>query len=128
VNEVHLGLNDLALSLGLRNRWLALGEEMVDQAATLVRAAGRRLGLGGIGRPGDRTLPVPSDLIYSEFARLGATAALLARSFGVESTNDLAADIRRARARLAAAFLESPDTLAARHQELLRHASAADTW
>ena len=128
VDEVHLGLNDLALSLGLRNRWLTLGDDMVNQAAALVRAAGRRLGLGGLGRPGDRTLPIPSDLIYSEYARLGATGALVARSFGAGSSPDLTADIRQARAQLATCFREPPDTLAARHQELLRRASAADTW
>ena len=81
VDEVHVGLNDLALSLGLANRWLVLADDLMLDVGRRVIAAGLRFGLGGLGRAGDDTLPIPSDLVYAEHARTGATAALVSRSF-----------------------------------------------
>ena len=34
-----------------------------------------------LGRACDDALPIPSDLVYAQYPRLGATAAWLARSF-----------------------------------------------
>ena len=94
VDEVHIGLNDLALSLGVRNRWLALAGDLTVRAGSIVTGAGKRFGLGAVGRPGDRGLPVPVDLVYAEYPRTGATAALLSRSFFRDGEGeDLAADI-----------------------------------
>ena len=81
LSEVHFGLNDLALAFGLANRFAVLRHPEVADAARVFRDAGMRLGAGGIGRAGDAGLPIPSDLIYAQYARLGATAALIARSF-----------------------------------------------
>ena len=81
LREVHFGLNDLALGFGLDNRFAVLRHTAVEDAAALLRARGLRVGVGGIGRAGDESLPIPSDLIYAQYARLGATGALIARSF-----------------------------------------------
>jgi hypothetical protein len=122
VDEVHLGLNDLALSLGLPNRWLALAGDVPARVGSAVCEAGLRFGLAGIGRVGDTTLPVPADLVYAQFARTGATAALLARSF---LGGDLAGEMRRARRRLAQWRAAGAQELAAAHAELGRRAAAA---
>lgn len=100
VDEVHIGLNDLALSLGAPNRFGLLATALLDEIAASVLGAGLPLGIGGIGRLGDTSLPVAPDLIYAQHARLGATAALIARSFLAPGI-DLAAEVRRTRARLA---------------------------
>jgi hypothetical protein len=81
IDEVFVGLNDLHLSLGLTNRFEILVSGLMEVIAKAVHAAGLRLGFGGIGRVSDHSLPVPSSLIYPQYARLGATSALLARSF-----------------------------------------------
>jgi hypothetical protein len=126
VDEIHVGLNDLALSLGLRTRWLALAGDRLDDAARAVRAAGRRFGFGGIGAAGDETLPIPADLIYAEYARVGATAALVARAFPTAA--DLGDAIARARSRLADWRAASPDALAAAHAAFAERAAALTSW
>jgi 2-keto-3-deoxy-L-rhamnonate aldolase RhmA len=126
VDEIHVGLNDLALSLGLATRWQVLAGERLAAAARAAQAAGRRFGFGGIGAVDDDALPIPADLIYAEYARIGATAALIARAF--PTAGDLAGQVARARARLASWRAASPAALAAAHAELCRRASALTIW
>ena len=128
VDEVHLGLNDLALSLRLPNRWLTLAGDLAVEAAARVHAAGVRFGLGGIGRAGQHCLPVPADLVYAEYARTGARAALLSRSFTDDPGLDLGYEVARARARLDRWLRESPEALAAAHAELGHRARTAAGW
>jgi hypothetical protein len=127
IDEIHIGLNDLALSLGLRNRWMALGGDLVTEASAIVLDADLRLGLGGIGRAGDANLPVPSDLVYAQYARTGARAALISRSF-FDGGADLATQVARARDALAAWCRRSPADLAAAHAELCRCAASSEVW
>lgn len=127
IDEIHVGLNDLALSLRLPNRWLALADDVVAAAGRKVHAAGLRFGLGGIGRVDDTSLPIPADLVYAQYARTGATAALISRSFlgsGAQRAN-LASEVARARARLTAWFRRTPDAVEAAHVELRGRALAA---
>ena len=128
VHEVHIGLNDLALSLGLRNRWQVLAGDLALEAGRAVRDAGRRFGLGGIGRPGDTDLPVPADLVYAEIARTGATATLLSRSFWRDGAEALEAEIALARKTLAAWRRRPRRDLDAAHAELAHCANAATVW
>jgi HpcH/HpaI aldolase/citrate lyase family protein len=129
VDEIHIGLNDLALSLGMPNRWLVLEGNVLVDAGRAVRAAGLRFGVGGIGRVDDTSLPVPSDLVYAQYARTGATAALISRSFldGDEPVN-LARAIADARARLALWSGRDEADLEAARAELGRAARAAAGW
>jgi hypothetical protein len=128
VDEIHLGLNDLALSLGLANRWLVLANELVSLAASRVLGAGLRFGLGGIGRVDDETLPIPSDLIYAEYARTGANAALLSRSFTGGLAGDLTLEVARVHERIAAWRGRDPLALAEAHAQLARRAGELATW
>jgi 2-keto-3-deoxy-L-rhamnonate aldolase RhmA len=128
VEEIHIGLNDLAISLGLRNRWMALSGDLVTEASVIVHEAGLRFGLGGIGRAGDATLPVPSDLVYAEYARTGARAALISRSFFNGGVANLNAEVARAREALASWCRRSPAELEAAHAELCRRAASAEVW
>jgi hypothetical protein len=99
LDEVHVGINDLALGLGLPNRFAVLLEPAVERLAATVRASGRRLGIGGIGRLDGPDLPVPADLVYARLAQLGAEAALLARSYAA-GDGDLGPAVRASRTRL----------------------------
>ncbi len=104
LTEVHFGLNDLGLGWGLRNRFEALLHPRLEFACALLRDAGIRFGIGGIGRVDDDSLPIPSDLVYARYVALGSTAALLARSFHRGLAHDgsaLAMAVVAARKRLA---------------------------
>jgi hypothetical protein len=128
VDEVHVGLNDLALSMGLPNRWLTLVGERIADAGAAVVASGRRFGLGGLGRPGDDALPIPADLVYAECVRTGATAALLSRSFHAAGAATFQDDLRRLRERLAFWFDRPAEALAAAHADLEHAARRAAGW
>lgn len=101
--EVHVGINDLALSLGMRNRFGVLDCEATERVSRCVREADLRFGIGGIGRAGDQALPIASELIYAQYPRLGATAALISRAFldGGDGEVDLIEQVALSRARLA---------------------------
>ena len=124
VDEIHIGLNDLALSLGLPTRWAILAGDRLAEAGAIVRAAGKRFGFGGIGRPGDTSLPMPADLIYAEYARTGATAALIARAFPQGAT--FAAEIARARTRLSEWRTAGADAIVGGPSRALRARVEAD--
>lgn len=130
VEEVHLGLNDLSLELGLPNRFSVLATDLVDRVAAAVSARGLRFGAGGIGRVDDPGLPVPGDLIYAQFARLRASAALISRSFLAPDPRavDLRREVDRSRRRLAEWALRPAAELEAARRELSERAGAAARW
>jgi hypothetical protein len=111
------------------NRWLVLADNQAVEAGAVVRAEGKRFGLGAVGRPSDRGLPIPVELVYAQYARTGATAALLSRSFLRAGMNgDLAPSVARLRAELSAWWQRSDAELAAAHDQLVRHAARADCF
>lgn len=79
VEEVHIGLNDLTLDLGLTFMFEPFYNGLVDAMAMTIRAAGLPFGIGGVARVGEGILPAES--ILSEHARLGSSAAILSRTF-----------------------------------------------
>ena len=104
VDEVHVGLNDLTLSLGdpARNRFAVLADDLMERIADAVHAAGLRFGVGGVGRVHSEGQTIPGDLIHAQYPRLGASAALIARSFLRPDSQpvDLPSEIRMLRQRL----------------------------
>lgn len=102
VGEIHVGLNDLHMDLGLRSHFELLTSGYMDRLCGRLRDTGLPFAFGGIGRARDESLPVPSDLVYAQYPRLGATGALVSRVFhaGGEGTLDWPAEVRRARERL----------------------------
>lgn len=118
-DEIHIGINDLALSIGNRERFSLLLSPLLDEAVEQIHAAGLPLGIAGIGRADDASLPVRPDLVYAELARLGATATLLARSFvRTEDGSRLTDDVLLARERLSYWRGRSDDDLIRSHMEL----------
>jgi 2-keto-3-deoxy-L-rhamnonate aldolase RhmA len=133
VDDVHVGINDLTLSLGRENanRFEVMATDLMARVGDAVLAAGLRFGVGGIGRAKNNDQVIPGDLIYAQYPRLGATAALIARSFFTakpgDAPVDVTAEIRRARERLAWWGTQSPADLEAARLELLARARGA-TW
>lgn len=102
IGEIHFGLNDMYLDMKLANHFEVLTSGFLDRLTDIVNAAGVPYGFAGIGRPNDSRLPIPSDLIYAQYPRLGATRALVARVFYTPDflTLDLTHEVSAARARL----------------------------
>jgi hypothetical protein len=80
LDEVHVGLNDLRLSLSTGNLFSAIVDGHIARVAAACAGTKIRFGFGGVTRPEDQ-LPIPPDCIIAEVVRHGARMALLGRSF-----------------------------------------------
>lgn len=130
VTEIHIGINDLALSMGMRNRFGVLDCELTNDVSRCVRAAGLRFGIGGVGRAGDESLPIPSDLIYAQYPRLGATAALISRAFLASAGQavDLTEEVKRSRESLAHWCAADPAELQQAQRSLRAALARCGAW
>jgi hypothetical protein len=132
IDNVHIGLNDLTLSLKMSNRFAVMADPLMDRIAGAVLSAGIRFGVGGVGRvvTSDDTLPIPSDLIYAQYPRLRATAALISRAFfgGEPESVDLTAEVRKARQRLDWWHMQSPAALDKALMAFRERTSSCATW
>ncbi|BBT15706.1 hypothetical protein WP8S17C03_17550 [Metapseudomonas otitidis] len=79
IDEVHIGLNDLHLELGMDFMFEPLVNGMIDSIAKMLRDYSIPFGIGGIARVGEGLLP--AELLLAEHVRLGSTAAILSRTF-----------------------------------------------
>lgn len=78
-DEVYLGLNDLALAMGLGFLMEPLAGGLVDHFCHEAHEAGMPYGFGGVGTVGGGL--VPAELILSEHVRLGSSRVILSRAF-----------------------------------------------
>ncbi len=79
IDEIHIGLNDLSLSYGLKFMFQLLADGTVENLCGRIRRKGITYGFGGIAALGRGMLP--AELIIREHYRLGSTGAILSRSF-----------------------------------------------
>lgn len=78
-DEIHIGLNDLRLSLGKDFIFEPVADGTVEKIVNIIKPYGIPYGFGGFGMPGEGVLP--ADLIIAEHYRLGSSMAILSRSF-----------------------------------------------
>ena len=78
-DEVYVGLNDLHLSLGHSFMFEPLANGLVEGLVNRAKAAGKRVGFGGIARMDEGELP--GSLVLAEHVRLGSQAVILSRTF-----------------------------------------------
>ncbi len=131
IEEIHLGINDLALSLESRSRFDVLASAEVGRVAACARERIVRLGIGGVGRFDDAYQPIAPDLLYAEYVRLGASASLLSRTFLARAPLDplaLAGDVARTRARIEYWRTAPPHARTRAHSELRRALLAREDW
>lgn len=123
-DQVHFGLNDLSLAMGLRFLFEPLVARLFDYSAALLTGRGIEFGIGGVARAGHGLLR--SECILGEHARLGSSWAILSRAMHggarnvgeLQATMDLNSEIaalRRVVSRWAAA---SAEELEANHARL----------
>lgn len=88
-DEVHIGLNDLAIGMGLNFLFEPLANRLLDSSAERLNESGIIWGFGGIARAGQGALP--AEVILGEHVRLGSQRVILSRAFhqGAESADEL---------------------------------------
>ena len=79
IDEIHIGLNDLHLSYGLKFMFELLSNGTVEMLCNKFKKSGKPYGFGGISKLGNGD--VPAELIVMEHYRLGSTRAILSRKF-----------------------------------------------
>ncbi len=126
IDEVIVGLNDLHLSTGVADHFELVVSELMTMISDQVRAHDVRFGFGGVARAGDNTLPIPSDLVLAQHARLSSTSAWLSRSFfgQAQTTIDLPHEVKLLRERLSFWTTRPRDELLAQRDLLRRHMGA----
>ena len=120
ISRVHIGLNDLAIDTESKNRFSLLCSDWMEEICAIPKRFETPFGLGGIARIVDGDMPMPPDLIYAQYARLGARCAVISRSF----TNDISAqqlggELAKSKARLDYWFAQSKEGLQEAHDELV---------
>lgn len=78
-DEVHIGLNDLSLGMGLSFLFEPLAVRLLDSAAELLNQRGVKWGFGGMARIGQGELP--AETLMGEHVRLGSQWVILSRAF-----------------------------------------------
>jgi len=79
IDEIHIGLNDLHLGMGLDFMFELLSGGIIDYISEKIRLKGIRFGFGGIAKINSGMLP--AELILSEHYRLGSEMVILSREF-----------------------------------------------
>lgn len=119
IQEVHIGLNDLHLTLGMRNHFELMCSPLMEDLCSLLRESGLPFGFGGVGKAKDNSLLIPSDLVYAQYPRLGATGALISRVFTKNLPNEkLPHAVKNARQRLAYWSEQRPSILSDMRDQL----------
>jgi hypothetical protein len=125
VDELMIGLNDLRLQLGVANHFEVLASPIMDGVCAVMRGDGRPFSVGGVARAGDAGMPIPSELVYAQYPRLGATGGLLTRAFVKDlPLADLSGAVATLRQRLSAWAHEDDAALEAARTELEKRAIA----
>lgn len=122
IDMIHIGLNDLHLSLGMKFMFQLLTDGIVENLANKIKAKGIPFGFGGIARLD--TGAVPGKFVLKEHYRLGSSMVIVSRSFcNTDKISDLnevkqifvngIAEIRRLEAEASAAASYFTDNEAA---------------
>lgn len=88
-DEVHIGLNDLSLGMGLNFLFEPLANRLLDPSAELLGEREIAWGVGGVARIGQGALP--AETVLGEHVRLGSRWVILSRAFhqGASSSAEL---------------------------------------
>jgi len=79
IDEIHIGLNDLHLSMGLDFMFELLSGGIIDYVCGKIKNKGIEYGFGGIAKLG--TGQLPAEDIIKEHYRLGSGMVILSRGF-----------------------------------------------
>jgi len=119
LDDLHIGLNDLHLDMGLDFMFELFGSGLLDHAASLIRAAGLPFGIGGVACIG--TGMIPAELLLGAHMHLGSERVILSRAFcqALEDGRSVEHEICKLRAYIAKENLNFP---------VLRHELNIRAW
>lgn len=80
IEEIHIGLNDLSISMGKKNLFELFCDGTVDDLANKCKKKNMTFGIGGVGAV-DINLALSAKNILAEHYRLGSKMVILSRSF-----------------------------------------------
>ena len=79
IEQLHVGLNDLRLDLGLSFLFESVANGLVDRIAETCHDASMPFGVGGVARAQGGL--IPGTMVLGEYLRVGAMATILSRDF-----------------------------------------------
>jgi hypothetical protein len=79
IDEIHIGLNDLHLALGLDFMFELMGDGLIEYLAKKIKAKNIPFGIGGVARMDEGMLQ--GNIIIKEHMRLGSSMVILSRTF-----------------------------------------------
>jgi len=79
IDEIHIGLNDLHLALGLDFMFELMGDGLIEYLANKIKAKNIPFGIGGVARMDEGMLM--GNIIIKEHIRLGSSMVILSRTF-----------------------------------------------
>jgi citrate lyase beta subunit len=92
VDEIHIGLNDLRLSMKYNSIFDLILDGTVEKLCHVLKKSGKPYGFGGVAKLSSRSLPVNPEWMLAQQIRLGCTVAWLGRTFrdgmAIEMLND----------------------------------------
>ena len=80
IKQIHFGLNDLCISLGMRNLFEVLLSETFQNTVSNLNDKSIRIGIGGIGDP-QVTQKVDPILLLNTYLKCRASSVILSRNF-----------------------------------------------
>ena len=84
IKQIHFGLNDLCISLGMRNLFEVLLSDTFQNIVSNLKCKSRLTGIGGIGDPqvSQKVNPI---LLLNSYLKCGANSVILSRNFFAEN-------------------------------------------
>ena len=79
IDEIHIGLNDLHLAMGLDFMFELMGDGIIEYIARKIKAKNIPFGIGGVARMDEGMLM--GNIIIKEHVRLGSSMVILSRTF-----------------------------------------------
>lgn len=81
VDEIHIGLNDLQISMNFKSIFEPVYNGIIEQLCRVLKNSGKQYGFGGIARLSQNNLPISPERILAEQIRLGCNIGWLGRTF-----------------------------------------------
>ena len=79
IDEIHIGLNDLHLAMGLDFMFELMGDGLIEYIANKIQAKNIPFGVGGVARMEEGMLQ--GNIVIKEHVRLGSSMVILSRTF-----------------------------------------------
>lgn len=122
VDEYHIGLNDLSISLGNDTIFKVVVDGTIERCIDILKTTNKPYGFGGVGSMSNRNLTVDPFLCLSEQIRQGCSRGWLGRSFRnlIKNETDLISEINLLRTFIAKLENTDLEQLQVNHNQLMQ--------